>query len=539
MLIVPRLTWQFPPNVAGETEGPNDSGISHFTDRRDENLIRESVQNSLDARAGDAPAKIEFSLDTIHGMDFEADQLSEILSTSIQSPDNDEEHRAQFTKGKNLLRRNQRIPVLCVKDSNTTGAADMPRDGGAPSKWKALTKGSGSVVKEQKDSAGSFGLGKHSAFAVTDLRTVLYSTTWHEDDGLKRSRFIGKSILVSHTDRSGVARRSTGYLSLENYAPLVDKDVPPTFRLGIPGTAIYIVGYDIGPRQGSSEWKRNNIATAIENYFHAIIHGNLIVSINDEEVNVDNVEKEYDKTYLERKTPSTVNFIRVSRMMPMAQDHFPGVGNVSLRILIHEDHPGTKVREIALVRDSGMMITDRPSNMSLRLERIPSHWRGFTAVIECKSEPGISSYVRDSESPKHDKLSVDYIDDPDRRKQARNTLQEIGRWVRAQIEAAAGLRVPESDDYMDELSKYLGIYDEDGKVNDPDKPATVFVTPPRQSRNPGGGAGPFGGEHGGRRRRRRKVAVPGPGGDEPGGRGGGDGNTGDGRRPPRQRVSGI
>ena len=47
---MPKMTWQFPPNDAGEIEGPNDPGIAHFTDHRDVNLIRESIQNSLDAR---------------------------------------------------------------------------------------------------------------------------------------------------------------------------------------------------------------------------------------------------------------------------------------------------------------------------------------------------------------------------------------------------------------------------------------------------------------------------------------------------------
>ena len=56
---MPKVTWQFPPNDAEEIEGPVDPGISHFTDNRDANLIRESIQNSLDARSGEAPAKID------------------------------------------------------------------------------------------------------------------------------------------------------------------------------------------------------------------------------------------------------------------------------------------------------------------------------------------------------------------------------------------------------------------------------------------------------------------------------------------------
>ena len=133
-----------------------------------------------------------------------------------------------------------------------------------------------------------------------------------------------------------------------------------------------------------------------------------------------------------------------------------------MRIQVYDDQKA-KVREIALVRDSGMMITAERRDMSLGLGGIPQLWRGFTAIIECISEPDKSSYIRDSESPKHDKLSVDYIDDPERRRQARARFQEMGQWARSQIESVAGLYVPESDDYVDELAKFLPIYDDNGK----------------------------------------------------------------------------
>ena len=206
------MTWQFPPNSAGEIEGPNDPGISHFTDQRDTNLIRESIQNSLDAKAGIEPVRVEFSLQDLAISDFEDNQLRDIHDWAINSPHNDDKGKELFTNGKCLLNDNRQLRTLCIRDSYTTGAQDVPRPGGAPSKWEALPKGSGSPVKEPKDAAGSFGLGKHSAFAVTDLRTVLYFTAWRDNDRMNL-RFIGKTILVSHTDGDGSPKRRTGYLS--------------------------------------------------------------------------------------------------------------------------------------------------------------------------------------------------------------------------------------------------------------------------------------------------------------------------------------
>ena len=395
---MPKMTWQFPHNEFEENEGFTDAGISHFTDNREVNLIRESIQNSLDARAGADPVKIECSLVETPLSAFQGGELRRVLDWAVQSLHNDEKGREQFNRAKRLLDYNQQLTTLRIKDSNTKGAQDVPRQGGAPSQWAALTKGSGYPAKDQKDAAGSFGLGKHSAFAVTDLRTVLYSTAWMGTNGLNR-RFIGKAILVSHIDDGGIPRRRTGYLSSgESNAPAFkDGDVPHAFGLTEPGTAIYIPGYELASNLGSIGWQRQSIATAIDNYFHAIIHRNLVVAVGDKEVNADNISEQYNALATSERLPRTINFIRVSKLGPVATEYFTGIGTVSLRIQVYDDQKA-KVREIALVRDSGMMITAERRDMSLGLGGIPQLWRGFTVIIECISEPGESSYIRDSES---------------------------------------------------------------------------------------------------------------------------------------------
>ena len=263
--------------------------------------------------------------------------------------------------------------------------------------------------------------------------------------------------------------------------------MPYTFELREPGTAIYIPGFS---RTGAANLLLECMGTAVDNYFHAIVMGNLVVKVGNAEVNSDNIGKEYNGSL-----PRTANFIRVSKTKPVAQERFTGIGTVKLRIMVDDD-PKSKMREIALVRDSGMMITARRADMELDLGRIHPLWRGFTAVIECISEPDRSSYVRDSESPKHDKLSVDYIEDANRKRDARNALRQVGQWVRERIEKTAGLQTPDSDDYVDELAKHLPIYADDGNLGDADKPGHVDISAPRQSPNTGGGAGLLAGEHG-------------------------------------------
>lgn len=537
---MPDMFWQFPHNEFQEPEGFNHAGISHFTDNREGNLIRESIQNSLDARAGDAPVNVTCDLWELPLTAFRGAELRRVFDWVAGSPHNDEKGQEQIEKGKRLLDYQQRITTLRIRDSNTTGARDVPRDGGAPSQWDSLTKGSGLPAKEQKDAAGSFGIGKHSAFAVTDLRAVLYSTAWRDPSRLNQ-RFIGKAILVSHVDDNGEHRRGTGYLSTgeSNAPPFKNNDVPRTFGLTEQGTAIYILGYRLPPNQGRPAWQRARIADAISNYFHAITHGNLVVSVGDMEVNAGNIGERYNALAFDEKSARTANFIRVSGTKPVAAEHFAGIGTASLYIHVYDDDKD-KTRDIALVRDSGMMITDRPQDMVLGLGRIPALWRGFTAIIECKSDRNESSYIRDAESPRHDRLSLDYIEDPSRKRDARSKLRELGQWVRARIEAAAGSETVHSDDYIDELAKYFPIYGDGGKpgAGTGDKPATVTISPPRQSRATGGGSGLTPGEHGGRRGGRRRPRRQGGGGSA-GGRGGGGGSTGTGRRPSQSPVFNI
>ena len=69
------LTWQFTENPAGEQEGPNDAGIMTFTKDPLRNLIRETIQNSLDAGTNSGPVKIDYQIQSVPGNLFNAEHL--------------------------------------------------------------------------------------------------------------------------------------------------------------------------------------------------------------------------------------------------------------------------------------------------------------------------------------------------------------------------------------------------------------------------------------------------------------------------------
>ena len=495
-----KLTWQFQNNEADEIEGPNDPGITHFIGNREESLVREAIQNSLDARANPAlPVKVAFEPRKIPTADFGASELSLRLKASADSTHNDDdEYIKQFTRGARQLNRtgNGSVDCLRIVDSNTLGATDEPRKNDAPSKWQALTKGAGSNAKDQRDAAGSFGLGKFAAFAVSDLRTVLYSVAYLSNGSLAR-RFQGKTILVSH-EQGGKPYRKTGYFGKDGFLPAKDVDIPRPFMLNEPGTALYIPGYTL---------RESSISAVIKHFFHAVVQRKLEVVVGSKIVKSSNVEE-----FANPRDRKTRNFIRVSGLEPYAKQNIPEIGEVTIRIQVHEDEPGK--REIALVRDAGMMITDRPGDMSLRgLGRIPQHWKGFTAIIECLSK-GEQSLLRDAESPRHDSISTDYITDRDRQKKAAEQLEELGRWCRDRIAELVEPSLSDEDN-AGEVAKYLpleedGEQEQDSHISQRGK-YPVITTPPYQSTRPPArvrlrGSGP-----------RNKSVVPGQGNADPGG----------------------
>ena len=120
---------------------------------------------------------------------------------------------------------------------------------------------------------------------------------------------------------------------------------------------------------------------------------------------------------------------------PVESIFIDGIGQVNLYLNVYEDPERTQ-REVAIVRDSGMLITDQLSRMNLRGMRrgssFPRQAKGFTAIIECLS-PDQASLLKDSESTSHDEIRTDNIIDQVRRRQANRQLDKLATWVKGQL----------------------------------------------------------------------------------------------------------
>ena len=511
-----QLTWQFDENRTNERDGFHDTGVSHFTSNRLDSLVREAIQNSLDARDDPSrPVTVIFAGERVKGDQIDSRNLIRSILDSVDSRDNDDRDKAAFKETALSLLKGNRKNVRCLKieDANTTGARD---DGDDPTMWSALTKGSGLNVKPRSDAGGSFGIGKFAAFAASDVRTVLYSTAWTNSSGSDlHHRFIGKTILVSRTDRKSQKKlRGTGYLAAADFDPASDDGVPERLKMENPGTTIRVL------RKLDDDWGKDVRTSVSRHFWHAIIHNGLSATIDKVKVTDSNIEGFLpDDEKLRR-------FVRVSRDEPIDTTKIQGIGTVNLRLEVHLDDRSNRSRDIALVRDAGMMITDERRDMGLSpIRALSTTWHGFTAVIECLSE-GESSLLRDCESPQHNKISIDEISDEQKRREAERQLKRLGRWVRDTLKKHVAPEATEDPENASELAQYLPLTPEQDGGDDPreNRNGGYFAisgiqkkdqrppSSPRRNANSGGGSsaqggsGPSesGGRNGGRTRSGRR-----------------------------------
>ena len=521
-----KATWKFENNDLKIVEGPNNAGISSFTNDRAGGLVRELLQNSIDARlSANKPVEVIFDIVKFPVDDFDIDGLSAALQASCESPDNDDRHRKQFQRGLKMLKSAKQkgfLSALIVTDRNTTGAPDKK---GRQDKWWSLTMTVGKSEKDSKDSGGSFGIGKHAAFAATDIRSVLYATSYRDsNNGRLARRFGGKSILVSH-QLGDKHFKSTGYLR----SGKGNRHVPELLNLKVTGTAIVILGLTASVAK-ISVWKKEARESLVANFFHALVHKSLSVRLLEQ--TIDNSSLDTIVEDMGENKDRVRDLVEVSKSTIVNHTDIEGIGRVNLRICVDKEN-GNQTKTLGLVRDSGMMITDRLGNMNLApsqpMVRFPRSWFGFTAVVECLSK-GERSLLREAEGPRHDGISPDNADETDRQ-EVRKCLGELGRWVRSQIEFFAKPPDPSRTDNANEMAEFLplpGDGDSSPKVRGP---AEIEVSEPRLSAALPGGLG----IRGGGQRRGRDIAIRGEGDEEEQRRRGGH-KRGEGQRKNRRQT---
>lgn len=460
----------FPYNQANELQGLNNSGVETFMDSPYSGMARELGQNSIDVRSGDAPVimhfnKIELPVGDIPNLDDFKRVTNLCLQTSLER-DNFKEI-AFFKKAKALLEQ-ETVSVLEVSDFNTKGATEKG--------FQALT-GEGETEKDSIDSGGSFGIGKSAGFAVSDLRTVFYSTRHSEGD-----RAQGKTLYRSHQDEKHAgesSRQSKGYWG-NDYGPLLDTDDIPTWmRRSEDGTSVFALGMRPSiVTHGDDGWAFETLTVLTINFFGAI-YSDIVQFHMDKQEKKLSLDRSTLKNLIENELISeTAEKIALSKQlnrsralfkclsMPDAAVHsteitIPNAGKFKVRLLL-EDGLGSKV---GILRN-GIFITDNLMHFGHSFSNFPMY-RDFAVVIE-PADQETSARMKRLENPSHDALTPSRIIDETERALIEKGFRLLGRRIREFIKSHAKSEIVDEQD-LDEMNEFFNsddeISDEDGDEN--------------------------------------------------------------------------
>lgn len=465
--------WNFPDAHGGQTQGFNDSSIDTFKGSRLQSLVRETIQNSLDARkAEDQPVQVDFSI-----VELEKKHLEEVTAlvpflkyaqrTALTQSDRSSEAYKFYDRAIKSIEENSKFPIFCISDFNTLGLeGSTDEDSFEVGPWKALVKGSGLSVKNRSDALGSFGHGSKATFAISAIRTVFYYSEILLGSKTER-RFQGKSILQSMKTNLVKKTQGVGYFgSIKKCEPLINDEIPNWTRSlrdssrGKTGTSIFIPFPDITINV-ESLWQEIELSI-LSNFYYAIRMGNLEISFNGNTLfNKGNLGPKFNE--LLQRIQSTGQRIEkeVREALQTAitihspsQDLFGSwpirnFGDVQFYMRIGKEIEG---RTVGIARQNGMLLTRRP----LYLTRF-SGTQPFDLFV-CISDNNGSSFLRRLENPAHDNFEFDRINDPDERRKFKSDYRRFTDQIRELVDKYASIN--SSDEVItDDLDDFLGVSD--------------------------------------------------------------------------------
>lgn len=427
----------------GEPSGFTTAGITGFSDLNPAAIVREIMQNSLDAaREADRDvANIRFeversSLDQVPGIR----RYRSVFNRAKQDQQKLRSgHQGLSDQAKDVAQAIEKC--LSYEQCTTLFAFDngIGLDG---SRMKAILADGLSVKSEA--SAGAVGNGHFVVIPASDLRYVLYG-------GLtKQGQMIGSghAILASHQSDNKRMGNKDGYfvkdLKHDLFDPYVfpqDNEIPAYLRSKLEwvahqwqsGTIVAVPGFNNFRESNNSLWGMISKAAACS-FFAAFAQKELRVEVMEngeiqflDDTTIDATLKKFrDEKRTHSKFLSGSRALAAFETVQIGQDVtvHTDIGNVSMKLREVTDG---KTR-IDLCRN-GMWITDKlPSKLR------ESHFTGlkpFHCVLLLDAEDGeIHQLVRKAEGPLHNQLEMKKLTSRDERRKLTKAMEAIASKIR-------------------------------------------------------------------------------------------------------------
>lgn len=388
--------WYFADQPNVQEVGPNNAMEQSFKNHPYAALVRESIQNSLDAVDDKSePVQVVFSFREMNGCDYpEFFSLKEHIMGCLDYYSNNYNAKAIYEPMMKFFADNthhDHLGYIRVSDYNTKGMSYEKDKTDSP--FYAFVRSAGVSAKDDTSAGGSFGFGKAAYYLLSPISTIMVSTCTKKGDRF----FEGASSLCTHTYR-GKKKVAFGYYDDQDGKPISNEaDIPAHFRRAEPGTDINILGFKM---EYKDEAVKEMIEAVLRNFWFAIYEGKLEVNVNDV-VNITkntiaDLMEEYfegieDNTrkagyYNPRPYFDAVRFANTSSKYRLIEDKLPLLGHVCFYVFKCKG----AVDKIAYMRAPQMLVYSQKNKTNY----------GMYGVFYCDSEEG-NDLLRNMENPAH------------------------------------------------------------------------------------------------------------------------------------------
>lgn len=398
-----------------------DSSFASFVDNKYRCLVREYIQNSMDAipieRKGETVSmKISFG-------QLKCSEYPELIISLKDHIYACSEHCKQYPNSKNPYEskleylteccEKDRIGYLKVSDYNTDGMFYVD-DEDKTSPFQACVRETSASFKGNEQAGGSHGLGKTVGFVNSGLNAVYYSTC--TPDGHKYGEGVIK--LCDHKISLGVISNSFEAVAFYDRnggnCPDSGDNIPEDFRREESGTDAFVLGMEY-----SEETIKIMRMEVIRSFFKAINDNLLAIDICGEEFNKGNLQEKLDIYFPEeeysnfdkvRKRNPELHFNPRPYYMEVINEEKKDDNHIVLDSVV--DFPGQfdelghavlmvwKSERIKFENTQDSVVYMRDNSMVIEVKR-GRNAKGYYALFYCDGEG--SKYLRKLENVTHDK----------------------------------------------------------------------------------------------------------------------------------------
>lgn len=421
--------WHFACRNGGIDQGPNDAMGDTFKKLPYDALVREAIQNSLDAAIDDSsPVVVTFKRSSFEPIKYpELFELRKHIEACLEfyKTDDCKKRFEPMIECLDEANSSNELHYLEVSDENTKG---MPYvQGKTSSPFYAFVKSIGNSIKDNKAKGGSKGYGKAAYFNASKIRTILISSL--TDSG--QYVFEGVSGLCTHKI-NGQKREHYGFYtegtSVNSEEPITFPDnIPYRFRRKSVGTSAFILGVDYS-QKGTSRMKRLILESVITNFWAAILDHKLEVNIVVDqkfEINADNLfdwaEKCFDspddtKTYFSNPRPYMDAFYNVDK--DFNHKKYEKEMNVLGKVELFITRTKTGTDTFICMRSPLMMVKSIRNRTNY----------GFYGVFICRDERG-NEVLRSMEEGSHTQWDYKNCSDKEDKAKAKLAEEEIKEFL--------------------------------------------------------------------------------------------------------------